>query len=300
MKQECVVNVPCSATNLRYRAFAPADIPSAHSLSKEFGWAHRQEDWEFSAECATGVVAEERGVVIGTALCWKFGTDCASIGHVIVSAEHQGRGIGRKLMETLLEELGPRTVFLHATPAGLPVYEKMGFRVCGWLNQYQGQVDAPVVVGLLDSEQLRPATPDDFPVLNELALRASGFERHGILSSLFKLGESVVLERGREIVGFSTLRRFGRGHVIGPVVAPRSGEEHLAKALIGYWLTGRPGDFVRIDVPSRASLTDWLGTQGLKRVDTTPKMVRNAPPGASSVSSGQGCELYAVISQAML
>ncbi|HEX7912788.1 MAG TPA: GNAT family N-acetyltransferase [Paraburkholderia sp.] len=299
MKQETVVNVPSSTTSLRYRRFTLADIPAAHVLSMALNWPYRLEDWEFSADLATGFVAEDSGVVIGTALCWKFGTDRASLGHVIVSSGHQGRGIGRKLMEAVLEELGPRITFLHATPAGQPLYEKLGFNVCGSLEQYQGTVSKPLPVALLDGERLRPATSADFPDLMALASRASGLERDGILSALLKLGESVVLEREGEIVGFSVLRRFGRGHVIGPMVALRSRDDVRARALAGYWLSGREGEFVRIDVPTGTSLNDWLSIQGLRRVDTIAKMVRNAPAGAHRGAPDPVCRLYGLISQAM-
>jgi ribosomal protein S18 acetylase RimI-like enzyme len=299
MKQERVVNLLSSTTNLRYRTFTPADIPAAHALSMALGWPYRPEDWQFSADWATGFVAEESGVVIGTALCWKFGTDRASLGHVIVSSQHQGRGIGRKMMEVVLEELGPRITFLHATPAGRPLYEKLGFNVCGSLEQYQGTVSKTLPAALLDGERLRIGTPADFPDFNALALRASGLKRDGILSALLTLGESVVLERDGEIVGFSVIRRFGRGHVIGPVVALRSRDDVRARALIGYWLTGREREFIRIDVPSGTSLTDWLSKQGLKRVDTVSKMVRNAPAALHNGAPDPVCRLYGLISQAM-
>ena len=300
MKHERAVDVPSSTAKLRYRAFTSADIPMAHALSMALGWPYRPEDWQFSVDSGTGFVAEDNGVVIGTALCWKFGTDCASLGHVIVSPEHQGQGIGRRLMAAVLEELGPRITFLHATPAGRPLYEKLGFNVCGSVEQHQGNVSKAFPIALLDDERLRLGTRADFPDLIELASRAYGLERNAILSALLKLGESVVLERDGEIVGFSVYRRFGRGHVIGPVVALRSRDDVRARALIGYWLTGREGEFIRIDVPSETNLTDWLSGQGLMRVDTASKMVRNAPADAHKGAPDAVCRLYGVISQAML
>src|SRR5690348_12397898 len=154
MKHDSFANGLDSATSLRYRKFTPADVPAAHALSTALGWPYRPEDWQFSADTAIAFVAEERGVVIGTAMCWKFGADRASLGHVIVSSAHQGRGIGRKLMAIVLEELGPRITFLHATPAGQPLYEKLGFSVCGSLEQHQGNVGKPLTVALLDGERL--------------------------------------------------------------------------------------------------------------------------------------------------
>jgi len=300
MKRECALNVSPSIGSLRYRTFGPADVPAAHALSMALGWPYRPEDWQFSANTSIGFAAEDDGVVIGTAMCWKFGADRASLGHVIVSSGHQGRGIGRKLMEIVLEELGPRITFLHATQAGQPLYEKLGFSVCGSLDQYHGNVGKAEPIVPLDGEQLRPGTRADFPYLIELASRASGLERHALLSALLERGESVVLERDGEIVGFSVLRRFGRGYVIGPVVALRARDDMRARALIGYWLNRREGEFVRIDVPTGTSLPDWLIGQGLKRADTCSKMVRNAPASAHTGAYDPVYRLYGLISQAML
>lgn len=300
MTQEQVVNVSSPLTQLRYRRFTPADIPAAHALSLALGWHYRPEDWQFSADTSTGYVAEENGVVVGTAMCWKFGADRASLGHIIVSSAHQGRGIGRALMDTVLGELGSRITFLHATPAGLPLYEKLGFSVCGSLGQYQGTVSGAEPVALLDDARLRAGTPVDLPHLVALDMRASGLDRAALLSSLLKRGESVLLEHDGEIVGFSVLRHFGRGYVIGPVVAPHSNGDAHAKALIGYWLSLREHEFVRIDVPFGTGLPDWLIRQGLNRVDTCPKMVRNAPAAAHDSASDPDYGLYGLVSQAML
>lgn len=83
MKEACVMNIPPSKTDLGYRAFTLADIAAAHGLSKALGSPYRSEDWQFSVEMATGFVAEENGVVIGTALYWTFGADRASLGQIV-------------------------------------------------------------------------------------------------------------------------------------------------------------------------------------------------------------------------
>ncbi|CAB3763940.1 GNAT family N-acetyltransferase [Burkholderia puraquae] len=300
MKNESDTKERSAMPALGYRRFTAADVPAAHALSMALRWPFRAEDWQFSADTSIAFAAEENGVVIGTAMCWKYGADRAAIGHVIVSDEHQGRGIGRTLMEMLIDELGPRVTFLHATPAGQPLYEKLGFNVCGSLSQYQGNVDRPAAVALPDGERLRAGSPADWPRLVELDARASGLQRDALLSALLKRGESIVLERDGEVVGFSVLRRFGRGYVVGPVVAPRSSDDVYAKALIGYWLTKRQNEFVRIDVPSGTHLPDWLDEQGLKRVDTCSKMVRNAPAAAHDGAADAIYGLYALVSQAML
>nr|MBN3726154.1 GNAT family N-acetyltransferase [Burkholderia sp. Ac-20379] len=133
---------------LHYRRFTAEDVAAAHALSVAVRWPHRPEDWRFAFEAGGGFVAVEGDAVIGTALCWTFGADRATLGMVIVSPDQQGRGIGRKLMELVLEALGDRVTFLHATPAGQPLYEKLGFAACGALTQHQGTVAAAPAVEL--------------------------------------------------------------------------------------------------------------------------------------------------------
>ena len=262
--------------SITYRRFTLDDIAAAHALTVELKWPHRAEDWQFVVGAGTGFVAEEAGDVIGTVLCWTYGTATASLGMVIVSPAHQGRGIGRRLTELALEVLGGRTIFLHATNAGRPLYEKLGFHPIGMLDQHQGAAFQPPLVSLPPGERLRPLGASDMPRLVELASRASGLDRSAILPALMENADGIALDRDGDLVGFALFRRFGRGLAIGPVVAPASDDPVRAKALISHWLALNAGMFVRIDVPGDSKLTEWLEQLGLLRVDTVIKMVRNA------------------------
>ncbi|SAL33456.1 GNAT family N-acetyltransferase [Caballeronia humi] len=268
-------NDQASKQALSYRPFTTGDIGAAHALTTGLNWPHRADDWRFVADAGTGFVAEDASGVIGTALCWKYGRDTASLGMVIVAPEQQGRGIGRKLMELLLEELGDRTTLLHATPAGKPLYEKLGFREIGTLHQHQGAAFHPPLVSLPPGERLRPLGSNDTPRLIEMASRASGLDRSALLPSLLDVAGGIALDRDGELLGFALYRRFGRGYAIGPVVAPDSDDSSRAKALISHWLALNAGVFVRIDTPGDSGLSDWLEGLGLARVDTVVKMARN-------------------------
>ncbi|APA89507.1 GNAT family N-acetyltransferase (plasmid) [Paraburkholderia sprentiae WSM5005] len=283
----------------RYRRFTSDDIAAAHALSVAVRWPHRAEDWRFMYDAGTGFVAEDNGSVIGTALCWKFGADRGTLGLVIVSPNEQGRGIGRKLMELVLEELGNRVTFLHATVAGKPLYEKLGFVACGGLTQHQGTLGSVAAVAPPAGEHLRAATPADLPCLIELASRASGLDRSATIPSLLEFAQGVVLERDGEVLGFSLCRPFGRGYSIGPVVAQRSPDDLRARALISYWLAQHAGDFARIDVPGDAGIDDWLTSVGLTRVDSVEKMVRNAGADAREAAPDATWRAYGIINQAM-
>ncbi|PQV44783.1 GNAT family N-acetyltransferase [Paraburkholderia sp. BL21I4N1] len=303
--------------SITYRRFTLDDIAAAHALTVELKWPHRADDWRFVAQLGVGFVAEDASGMIGTALCWKYGTDRASLGMVIVSPARQGRGIGRKLMECVLEELDGRVTFLHATPAGQPLYEKLGFRAAGTLDQHQGAAFQPPLVSLPPGERLRPLGSSDTARLVELASRASGLDRGEVLPALMSAADGIALDRDGELVGFALFRRFGRGFAIGPVVAPASDGASRAKALISHWLALNEGVFVRIDTPGDSGLTEWLEQLGLPRVDTVVKMVRaaadldNEAAPANEVASAStatataaarqaACLQYGIINQAIL
>lgn len=273
-----------------YRAMDVKDLPAAYELSQTMRWPHRLEDWSFVLGLGTGFVAEEAGAVIGTGLCWKQGQQ-ASLGMIIVSPEHQGKGIGKALMKLVLEALGECCTLLNATPAGQPLYEQLGFIATGTIHQHQGTLNALVSAPSFPGEALRPYVSGDTEAIIALGNRATGMSRDEVLRALLAAGETVVLERHGKVAGFSVMRRFGHGHAIGPVVA--SDTDH-AKALIAYWFESYAGSFVRIDVTGASGLQGWLAEAGLLQVDTVVAMARHGVPKADST-----LQQFAIISQAL-
>jgi predicted N-acetyltransferase YhbS len=280
-----------SSTAVTYRRMNEGDIPTAHALSQAVRWPHRAEDWQFVLRVGSGHVAEQDGAVIGTGLCWKQGDHHASLGMIIVSPEHQGKGIGRELMRLLLEELGDRCVLLNATAAGQPLYERMGFAAIGTLCQHQGTLAAIAPVASDCGARVRPAGPEDLPAIITLANRATGMTRDALVRELAGMGQVSVLERDGMPLGFSIMRQFGRGHVIGPLVAP---DVDGAKALIAHWSGAYAGRFVRIDISGAGGLGAWLEAAGLAQVDTAVIMARNGVPRRDG-----GVAQFAIINQAL-
>lgn len=283
---------PLAGAPVRFRPLTAGDLPAAHELSVAVKWPHRREDWEFALNLGTGVGAEDHGTLLATALHWKFGADHASLGMVIVAPEQQGRGIGRDLMTRTMDALGERTTFLNATPAGQPLYEKFGFKAIGSIHQHQGTGGAhPPAVQLAPGERIRPLGARDPGRLSALLNRAAGYDRTQVLGALLNVAEGVVLDRDGEPVGFALMRRFGRGHVIGPLVAP-----HIegAQALISHLVGSNEGKFVRIDVDGNSGLSDWLDGLGLQQVDAVVTMVRGAAPQPES-----DVRVFAITNQAL-
>jgi len=251
------------------------DLAAAHILSSEQKWPHRIEDWEMLFGLGFGYVVERDGAVVGTAMAWLYGDNAATLGMVIVSPSAQGMGLGRQLMEAVLAELGDRTVLLNATDEGAPLYRKLGFEPVGPVFQHQGAAFAVPMAELIPEERVRPLGAKDMPTLHALARRATGMDRDALLDALVPGAQGVVLTRGNEPVGFALFRRFGRGYVVGPTIAPDTGG---ARALISHWLGSNSGMFCRLDIPEESGLGAWLDELGLPCVGRVMRMVRGPAP----------------------
>ena len=273
------------------RRLTADDLDDAHALSREFQWPFRMEDWRFSFGHGEGVAAIRDGALVGTALRWLWGRQHATVGHVMVAPRLQGQRLGQHLMHALMAELQERTVLLYATAEGRGVYERMGFAIVGEIRQHQGLAAPAQMVALPEGERLRPLGRNDADRLVALDAHAAGMPRDAMLRQVLAEGETVVLARGGEAVGFACVRRFGRGHAIGPVVAP---DLTSAQALIGHWCGRYAGKFLRIDVDAASDLPEWLEGQGLPRVGTVTTMVRGGPLARGPAFGG-----WALVTQAL-
>ena len=103
------------------------------------------------------VVVRDASTVVGYAVVW-FIVDEIHIGNIAVHPDHQGEGIGRWLMERILEE-GKRRSMVFATlevrpsnRAALGLYERFGFRRIAVRRRYyrNNDEDAWVLAIALD------------------------------------------------------------------------------------------------------------------------------------------------------
>lgn len=275
--------------DLAFRPMRHDDLEPAWELSQAVKWPHRQQDWRFAFDLGQGEVVLDGGRLVGVAMSWDFEA-CITMGLIIVSATHRGRQIASRLVSDLLASSAAPAALLHATPDGAGVYARQGFEIVKNICQHQGvaaAVAAPVPPGCV----LRPAAQGDLDTLHALDSRASGMSRRAVLRKLLDVGVAVIAERGGVPVGFSFLRDFGRGELIGPVVAC---DAALARALIAHWLAARTGAFIRMDTPLEEELGDWLAAAGLVKVDTVTRMVRGPAP-AQDVRM----RTYGLVTQAM-
>jgi predicted N-acetyltransferase YhbS len=278
------------AAEFTIRAMTASDVPHAQALTASFGWPHRHEDWALMQALGEGLVAERDGKLVGTALCWRYGADWATLGLIGVYKEMQGHGIGRRLLRALIEAVEGRNLVLHATRAGMSLYAAEGFAPTGTVVQHQGVAARPEPAPLPQGMRLRPAAAADLPSIAALDRVACGMDRTHLLAALLEQPGGLVLEDGGGVAGFALLRRFGRGRVIGPVAAA---DVERATAMIAPLLDRHAGQFMRIDIPQESGLCAWLAAAGLTEAGAVIRMVRG-----TDASAERGVRTFGLASQA--
>ncbi|RMN94611.1 Gcn5-related N-acetyltransferase [Pseudomonas coronafaciens pv. coronafaciens] len=251
-------------------------LPQAVGLSDALRWPYREADWRFAFDLGAGLAVEVEGQLLATALWWPQGENHASVGMIIVSPSLQGQGIGRALMDQLMQQAGERTLILNSTQQGLALYTRLGFVAHGKVNQHQAKLEH-VAHLVPDSVSVRVMQADDEQPLQQLDLAATGRDRSVLLKALFDHASTLVIDRGAGVSAYGCVREFGQGVVIGPVIAKGPAAAADAKALIAALANTHRGQLVRIDVTEDAGLSDWLTEQGLPCVDHAIPMVRLTP-----------------------
>ena len=274
---------------LRVTALAVGDLSPAVALSSALGWPYREEDWRFALALGHGIKVEVESRLIATALWWPYEAAYASCGMIIVSPDCQRQGIGNLVMDELLRQAQGRAIVLCSTHAGEHLYERLGFVPRGFVYQHQAVLSASPAVQRRAG--MRAPLPAELPALVELDRRASGMGRGRLLEALHAVGQIVVAEQAGELTGYACIRRWGRGSVIGPVVAADATE---AKGLIAAHLVSQAGRFVRIDVTDASGLSPWLSELGLGRVDQATTMAKGDLPRVAP-----GARLFALANQSM-
>ena len=190
-----------------------ADIEALGRLRHQMDWA-RSEDllraiqrWrqggiflirERELSAATGAVgARPAAAVVATAA-----PPVGVIGSVMVRPEFQRGGLGRVIMEhalTWLAREGVRHVYLDATPAGRPLYRRLGFVdvTSSWyIIAPQPSLDQEALRALAKQDRVARvirADMDTLPRVAALDRRAFGGDRSGLLEQLMRTGRCELL-----------------------------------------------------------------------------------------------------------
>ena len=275
------------------RPMHAGDLAAMHRLVQQMSWPHRPEDCAQLLRFGAGTAAvDAAGRICGVGMRWGFGRDVGTIGMVLVAPEQQGRGIGRALMTALIADSGTRALMLNATAEGLPLYEKLGFVSAGFVRQHQARLAERPVLPPAPAVPLRRAVPADRAALCALDAAVFGADRSGLLGSLLTTGDAWLVDRAGLPVGFAVLRAFGRGTIIGPIVA--RGEDE-AIALLAAAAKAAPPGVLRVDILGHAKrLAGWLAAAGLPAIDTVTTMLRGRWPAMQKEPQRFGVALQAL------
>lgn len=255
---------------------ASIDVSLLHALSLGVGWPHRPEDWDMVRHVGQGFAATDGiGRVFGTAMWFAHGADLATVGMVITSPRVQAKGNGRWLMDQVLERCGPRNLSLNATHAAYNLYVSLGFVPEATVYQCQGEV-------ALKAPDLRPANGElkaisgtDLDTVAALDARTFGADRTRLLHVLKRDSTAYGLWRDGALVGYAFRRRFGRGQVIGPIVASNDDD---AIQLASAHMAELPGQFARVDTRQKeGAFMAFLQERGLSIFDTVTTMSKGRP-----------------------
>lgn len=284
------------AFDLRMADVADIDLERLQALSISVGWPHRAEDWQFAREVGHGFVAlDEIDRVLASAMWFPHGDDFATIGMVMTSPRLQSLGVGEWLMKRVLSASAGRTYRLSATRAALALYRSLGF--IGHRTVFQCQGEARRGDQTASDQPVRRLEAADLEAVTALDERAFGTSRAGLIARLFEQSVGYGLERDGELAAFALCRPFGRGHVVGPVVA---GLDEDAVAVVQPHVDEHDGRFLRLDTHLDEGIFPlFVARSGLKIHDTVLTMSLGAPLTDPSTRAPDRPVTYALATQAL-
>jgi predicted N-acetyltransferase YhbS len=241
--------------NVSVRVMTDRDLPAADELRRLAGWNQTLEDWRrlLSLEPRGCFVAVQEGGMVGTVTTTTYGQTLAWIGMMLVHPEHQRRGIGTRLMRQALEYLqeeGVKCIKLDATPAGRPVYERLGF-VPEWTwTRCQRPTERETHHQKVEPAGARNLTDADWSAVEEHDRAAFGASRSRLLRSLARASRAVLVwpAEGR-VVGWGMVRPGANADYLGPLVCTT---EAGSLSLVAALLDRARSDSVIWDVPDQS------------------------------------------------
>jgi ribosomal protein S18 acetylase RimI-like enzyme len=255
------------------RPLKQSDLAAALLFTQQAQWNQTESDWQrlLKMEPHGCFVACTDARVIGTVTAVTYGTELAWIGMMLVDPDFRGRGIGTRLMQTVLaylQQSGVNTIKLDATPAGYKLYESLGFVTEAILERWEG------VAGNTSPQELSGIDEQTRRLMFELDHRAFGVNRKEVLESL--LTDSPIdplvkmLPTDEELRGFVLARQGGRASYVGPLVAT---DEHVALELFDGMLDQLAGEKVYVDFHTGFRLnSEALAERGFTKQRTLTRM----------------------------
>jgi GNAT superfamily N-acetyltransferase len=217
---------------------------------------------------AWGVVAEADGRIVGSSFLHE-GDPIGGIGPISVDPDHQSGGVGRKLMEAVIERgkgaPGTRLLQDSFNMLSLSLYASLGFQEREPVVVMSGKPTSGAVEGI----EVRRLGEADLDECEALCKKVHGFERTNELrGAMHAFAPFVALRDGRVSAYATTLTFWPMAHGVAET------EEDMQALLCGVAAAG--GDPLAILVPLRSGLLHWCLAEGLRSVKPMNLMTMGA------------------------
>ena len=203
-----------------------------------------------------GVVAEAGGRVMGSNFLHED-DPIAGVGPISVDPDHQGGGVGRKLMEAVIERgkgaPGTRLLQDSFNMLSLSLYASLGFEEREPVVVMSGRPTSGPVGGM----EVRPVQEGDLAECEALCKSVHGFERTNELrGAMHAFAPYVALRDGHVSAYATTLTFWPMAHGVA------ESDEDMQALLRG--VAAAVEDPLAILVPLRSGLFHWCLTEGLR------------------------------------
>lgn len=241
-----------------------SDTEDLMRLKNAEGWNQTEKDWALLIQyrASVNLVAVLDKQIVGTVCAINYANTVAWIGMMLVDKEFRGRGISKLLLREAINKLDRcASIKLDATPAGKPVYLKLGFKDETILYRMV-HPSVQKISKVRDSDNAVQILPEDLPEVIEYDKTVFGADRSALIKILYENYPELafLIRENNKVIGFCLGRRGARFTQIGPVFA---GSTEGAQTLIQSVSEHLSGQAVVVDIhANKPSLKAWLEGQG--------------------------------------
>jgi ribosomal protein S18 acetylase RimI-like enzyme len=180
----------------------PRDFPTLESaVGFAQMWMNHPKIWGMLA-------VRDGGKIVGCNFLNERNT-VPGVGPICIDPAEQGGGIGRKLMQAVIERgenSGAKSIRLMQdafNTASLSLYSSLGFELNEPIAEMRGKLaNPPAATGA------RPMQESDLPACAELCRRVHGFDRTPELADALRMFKPFVVERGGKITAYLSAPTF--------------------------------------------------------------------------------------------
>jgi ribosomal protein S18 acetylase RimI-like enzyme len=259
-----------TCAQIGYKAFC--GIADRHNFPHDFAaveQAHGFAQMLVGNPAIYGIVAETDGEIVGSNFLWEQ-NQIAGVGPITVNPDVQAKGVGRILMQNVIERgksaEGIRLVQDAFNTASMSLYTSLGFDIVEPLVVIAGAISGELPIGA----EVRAMSDEDYAACDELCVKVHGFSRIEELRASAQIMPAFVVTSDGRVTGYATApNNWQMNHAVAET------NEDMQALLIGAGnLTNQPLSFL---LPSRnGDLFRWCLNQKMKVVKPMSLMAMGA------------------------